>query len=285
MFGRDQRDGQYFAKLWRSLAYREPGVAVFGTRLHQVEHLAYAHLLAAGAGVRVPRFRKTGVAGPDAAFLITERVPGTSLAGLGDETPDSVLASAWEQLDRLHRAGVAHGRPRRDPPRRQRRSSLVLRPRRRVRRHRGVLAPTRRGVTPRIERAAGRDPTTRSRTRLAALGPEQLGAVIPYLQPATLPKGVTRGIKHLGKSLKELRANLTAATGVEDVPPLKVQRLTWMNIGMLAGVLVAVGLAITSLEGVDWHSIQSELENAIWAWALVRAAPVPAGTDRCGPPR
>ena len=38
---------------------------------------------------------------------------------------------------------------------------------------------------------------------------------------------------------------------------------------MLAGVLVAVGLAITSLEGVDWQSIQSEFQNAIWAWALV----------------
>ena len=57
-FGRDQRDGQYFAKLWRSLAFREPGVAVFGSRLQQVEHLALGLLLAGEAGVRAAGIRE-----------------------------------------------------------------------------------------------------------------------------------------------------------------------------------------------------------------------------------
>ena len=59
-FGRDQRDGQFFSKMWRSLAYKAPGVPVFGTRLQQVEHLAYGLLLAEQTGVRAPRLRKTG---------------------------------------------------------------------------------------------------------------------------------------------------------------------------------------------------------------------------------
>ena len=92
--------------------------------------------------------------------------------------------------------------------------------------------------------------------------------MIPYVQPATLSSGVIKGQKHPAKSLKQLRAAVTTATGVEDVPPLKVKRLTWINIGMLAGVLVAVGIAISSLEGVDWQSVQSEFENATWGWAV-----------------
>ena len=37
---------------------------------------------------------------------------------------------------------------------------------------------------------------------------------------------------------------------------------------MLAGVLIALAIAIPSLEGIDWASVQSQFENAIWGWAL-----------------
>jgi glycosyltransferase 2 family protein len=267
-FGRDQRDGQFFSKMWRSLAYKAPGVPVFGTRLQQVEHLAYGLLLAEQAGVRAPRLRKTGVAGPDAALLITDQMAGTALGDLGEGVTDSVLASAWEQLGKLHAAGVAHGAL--DATR------LVV--------DDGQVAFFDPGASYIGTQAywLQRDVATllvvsaqlvgddrAIAAALAALGRERLGEVIPYVQPATLPPAATKGRKHLGKALKQMRTDLTAATGVEDVPPLKVQRLTWINIGMLAGVLLAVAIGISSLQGIDWHSIQSELENAIWSWALL----------------
>ena len=40
-FGRDQRDAQVAAKLWRRMMYHEPGLSVLGTRSQQVEHIAY----------------------------------------------------------------------------------------------------------------------------------------------------------------------------------------------------------------------------------------------------
>ena len=182
---------------------------------------------------------------------------------------DATLASAWEQLGRLHQAGVAHGDL--DATRlvvaddgavsffdlgaayvgteeywlRRDTASLLVLSAHLVGDDRAVAAA------------------------LAALGSEQLGAVVPYVQPATLPHALTRGQKHLGKTLKQMRASLTTATGVEDVPPLKVKRLTWINIGMLAGVLLAVGLGISSLEGMDWQEVWSEFQDATWAWALV----------------
>jgi uncharacterized membrane protein YbhN (UPF0104 family) len=38
---------------------------------------------------------------------------------------------------------------------------------------------------------------------------------------------------------------------------------------MLAGVLLALAIAIPSLEGINWASLQNEFENATWGWALL----------------
>ena len=84
-YGRDQRDGQLAARLWHAVMYRAPGVPVFGSRLQQVEHGGYALLLADRAGLRVPHLVRTGVAGPDAALLVTDIPAGRPLAELGDD--------------------------------------------------------------------------------------------------------------------------------------------------------------------------------------------------------
>ena len=89
------------------------------------------------------------------------------------------------------------------------------------------------------------------------------------VQPAALPDGLTKGVKHQGKVLKSLRGDLATATGTEDVPPLKIKRLSLVNIGMLLGILLALFFAFRSMEGVDWETVQSEFENATWAWALL----------------
>ena len=39
-FGRDQRDGQFAAKVAHKLLYKDPGLPVFGSRIQQVEHVA-----------------------------------------------------------------------------------------------------------------------------------------------------------------------------------------------------------------------------------------------------
>jgi uncharacterized membrane protein YbhN (UPF0104 family)/membrane-associated phospholipid phosphatase len=269
VFGRDQRDARVAAKLWHKAMYHDPGVPVFGSRVQQVEHIGYTLMLAERAKVRAARLVGTGVGGADAAVLLTTPPAGTPISALPvDRLTDAVLADAWEQLDRLHRAGIAHGNI--DALR------MVIDDDRaafddfsaadatgeqywRNRDDAALLVMTAQLVGDERAIAAAVD----------TLGKERMAAVIPVVQPAALPAGLTTGVKHQGKALKALREELATATGAEEVPPLKIKRLSLVNIGMLAGILLALAIAIPSLEGINWSSVQSEFSNATWGWALL----------------
>jgi uncharacterized membrane protein YbhN (UPF0104 family)/membrane-associated phospholipid phosphatase len=274
-FGRDQRDARIAAKAWHRAMYHDPGVAVFGSRIQQVEHIAYTLVLAERAGVPAARLVRTGVGGADAAVLVTTPPGGTPIGSLPTEqVTDAVLADAWARLRALHRAGIAHGGI--DGLR-------VL-----VDVGDGTGSPTVAFDDFSAADASGEqywyDRDDAALLVLSAqlvgddraiaamvegLGKERAGAVIPVVQPAALPNGLTHAVKHQGKELKALRASLATATGVDDVPPLKIKRLSLVNIGMLAGVLLALAIAIPSLEGIDWASLQGEFENAIWGWVVL----------------
>jgi glycosyltransferase 2 family protein len=269
-FGRDQRDARVAAKAWHSLMYHDPGLPVFGSRIQQVEHIAYALMLAERGGVDAARLVRTGVGGADAAVLITSPPQGTPIGTLqDDEITAAVLANAWAQLDRLHKVGIAHGDldgvrvlvtggdevgfddfsasdATGDQYRYDRDDAAML-----------VLTAQLVGDERAVDAA------------VHALGPDRVAEVIPVVQPAALPAGLTKGVKHQGKALKALRGALATACGVDDVPPLKIKRLSLVNIGMLIGILFALAIAIPSLEGVDWASVQSEFENAVWGWAVL----------------
>jgi uncharacterized membrane protein YbhN (UPF0104 family)/membrane-associated phospholipid phosphatase/tRNA A-37 threonylcarbamoyl transferase component Bud32 len=269
-FGRDQRDAQLAAKLWRRMMYHEPGLDVLGSRSQQVEHIAYTLMLAERAGVDSAVLVKTGVGGSDVALLVTSPPSGSPLADLEPHIlTDEHLANLWHQIDQLHRAGISHGDL--DPLR-----ILV-----------GEDASV--ALDDFSSADAGADQYWRDRDDAAALvmtaqlvgneraidaaltslGKDRVGEVIPLVQPAALPAGLTRGAKHLNKTLKQLRSDLATATGAQDVAPLKIKRLSLINIGMLAGVLFALAIAIPSLEGIDWASVQSQFTNAIWGWAVL----------------
>jgi uncharacterized membrane protein YbhN (UPF0104 family) len=269
-FGRDQRDARIAAKLWHKAMYHDPGVPVFGSRVQQVEHIGYTLMVAERNGIPATRLVRTGVGGADAAVLVTTPPTGTRIGDVeAERVTDAVLADAWSRLSSLHSAGIAHGNL--DPLRvlvtdegtvafedfssadaggeqywydRDDASMLVLTA--------GIVGN---------DRAIA--------AMVTALGKERAGAVIPVVQPAALPDGLTKGVKHQGKELKGVRADLVTATGAEDVPPLKIKRLSLLNIGMLIGVLLALGIAIHSMEGVNWDSVKGEFENATWSWALL----------------
>ncbi|MBV8162291.1 MAG: flippase-like domain-containing protein, partial [Acidimicrobiia bacterium] len=57
------------------------------------------------------------------------------------------------------------------------------------------------------------------------------------------------------------------ATGAEDLSPLQIRRLSLVNVGMLAGVLVALALLIPALAHIDYASVQHEFATAHWGWA------------------
>jgi uncharacterized membrane protein YbhN (UPF0104 family)/membrane-associated phospholipid phosphatase len=268
-FGRDQRDGQVAAKLWHRVMYHDPGLPVFGSRLQQVEHIAYALLMADRVKVAAPRVVKTGLAGPDAAMLVTSMPVGKPLDEVRPaEITDAVLAGAWRQVHALHDAGISHG-------------SLDA--------HHVLVEKGKVSFADFTSADASADPYWRNRDSavlLAAtallvgneravkaavkvLGKERVAELIPFVQPAVLPARVSAGQKHVGKSLKELRTDLETATGAEDVPPLKVKRLSLVNIGMLLGVVLALTIAFSSLSEIDFASVQKEFEDATWGWVAL----------------
>ncbi len=81
--------------------------------------------------------------------------------------------------------------------------------------------------------------------------------------------GEGHGIKHFGKRLKTFRQDTAAASGVEEAAAFKIKRLSLVNIGMLAGILFALAIAIPSLTDINWASVQNEFDNATWGWAVL----------------
>jgi uncharacterized membrane protein YbhN (UPF0104 family)/tRNA A-37 threonylcarbamoyl transferase component Bud32 len=275
VFGRDQRDAQIAAKAWHRMMYKEPGLPVFGSRLQQVEHIGYTLMLADRAGVHVPRVVRTGVGGSDAAVLVTTRVRGTPLAELADDAiTDGVLAALWSEVDELHAAGISHGNL--DTLRIVVNDGQVALDDFSCADATGQTAWIDRDVAAVLVATAQRVGHERAiQAATKALGNDRVGEVLPLVQPAALPAATTRGAKHLNKDLKQLRDEAATATGAESVKPLQIRRLTAANIGILIGVLIALALAISSLEGVNWSSVKSEFENAIWGWVLLVAVLYP----------
>ena len=103
-------DAQILNKAWHAAMYHEPGLPVFGSRIQQAEHVGYTLMLAERAGVHASKLVKTGVGGPDAAMVVTVPPSGTPLAQLAPEQVTfTLLAAVWEELHKLHAAGISHG--------------------------------------------------------------------------------------------------------------------------------------------------------------------------------
>ncbi len=275
IFGRDQRDGQIASKLWHRLMYKEPAFRVFGSRIQEVEHIGYTMLLADRAGVHTPQVVETGIGGADAAVLVTTAAIGAPLGELAaEQITDDVLAAAWAQVDQLHAAGISHGEL--DP------SRILVADGQVALDDFSAADATRdklwidRDVAALLVATALRVGNDRAiAAAVKALGKERIGEVLPVVQPAALPAETMRGTKHQGKVLKELRDEAATATGVEKVKPLTIRRLTWANVGIMAGVILALVLAIQGLEGVNWASVEGQFENADWGWALLCAVLYP----------
>ena len=110
VLGSDQRDADLLYRAYRFIRLREVGDTRPAASLIQaVEHQALAAVMAERAGVAVPAVRQVIKTADGSALLAMDRVDGSSL----DQIPvqrlsDTMLRKLWEQVDRLHRARIAH---------------------------------------------------------------------------------------------------------------------------------------------------------------------------------
>jgi glycosyltransferase 2 family protein len=108
---REWRDGDLLWRAWRRLfRWRQTRPVRVGSPHHEVDHEASMALLAATAGVRVPRVLLVRSFDGGAGMLVQARVAGRDLQGLETAlVEDTLLTELWRQVALLHRAGIAHG--------------------------------------------------------------------------------------------------------------------------------------------------------------------------------
>ena len=108
--GSDQRDADLLYRAYRFARLRDVGDTRPAASLIQaVEHQALVGTLAERAGVRVPRVDRVIKAADGTVLLAMERVDGSPLDQLPAQLiSDELLRRLWAEVDRLHRAGIAH---------------------------------------------------------------------------------------------------------------------------------------------------------------------------------
>ena len=269
VLGRDAQDTQRLARRWQALAYRDPPRSVAVGRLEQVEHEALATVLAAQAGVRVPEV-VTAALGPDDDALVVTRQP--DLAPLetatAEQVTDQVLEDVWEQVARLHSAGISHGRLN---------ASNVL-----VVDGRPMLVDFSAATLGAPQSALDMDVAEIIVASTILAGPDRalqkaveagwsgvIGRVLPYLQRAALTPHLRDLARHHEVDLKALRTAAAAATGQEAPEIAPLRRMRPQDLLLTAALIFGAYLLISKLAAIGFGTIYHELGKAQVAWVVV----------------
>jgi uncharacterized membrane protein YbhN (UPF0104 family) len=267
-YGRDAWDGQLLNTVWAYLWYRDDTPSITLSRLQQVEHEAFLTLLAERAGVPVQSVVAAGMADED-AVLVLER-DGSWLDAVDDDAiTDELVRDLWGSLVRLHEAGIVHGAV--------------------DGRHVAVL-PDGTGAFAGFAGASAAPSdaqidadraqllvTTATRVGIgravdgvvAALGPSELSAVLPFIQPAALTRVARRSLKQAGTELDELRERAAAAAGTQPPKLEPLRRVTWSSLLVVALLLFGAAAIIVGLSSVGLDTLVAEFQNADSAWLWI----------------
>ena len=269
IYGRDARDSQLVARLWRMMWYRDAGPQMAASRLRQVEHEALCTLAAARAGVATQDVIAVGAVSNGDALIVFEKAEGQTLDAMApDSVTDAMLGGAWTSVSRLHDARIAHGRIELD----------------------GLVASGGRVVITDLARArlaapegdcavdvaellvatALRVGPDRALTAArASIGDEALTAALPYVQPAALTPELRDEAHDGGLKVSDFRATAAAALDVPLPPIAELRRVTIKGLLFVALTAFAAWLIISQLADIGLSTIIDELQQASWEWLLV----------------
>ena len=269
VLGRDAQDTQRLARRWRLLAYRDPPRSAPVGRLEQVEHEALALFMAAQAGVRVPEVVIAAL-GQDGDALVVTRQPDVEPLELAsaDEVSDETLVDLVRQVDRLHGAGISHGRLN---------LSNVL-----VGEDGPMLVDLSAATLGAPQSALDIDvaellvaccvlvgPDRTLATAVEAGSGDALARVQPYLQRAALTPHTRDLARSHEVGLTELRTAVAEATGTEVPEVAEMYRIRAKDVLMMAALVFAAYLLISQLADIGFDTIWHELSNANLAWVIL----------------
>ena len=267
--GSDQRDADLLYRAYRFARLRNVGDTwPAASVIRAVEHQALVGTMAERAGVRVPRVDRVIKAGGGTALLVMKQVDGSSLGQLsGEQISDELLRRLWTEVDRLHRAGIAH--------RSLRPANVMI--------EGGwrpwltdfsfsELAATQRQMDLDLAELLASLAIATSADRAvssaaAVIGAQGLAPAVPLLQPLALSAATRHAIAREGGLLAETRSAAAAASGLSTPPLASLQRVrprTLLTIAALAGAFYFVLPQLAQVSS-SWHALQS----AHWVWLPV----------------
>lgn len=275
IYGRDAWDGQLITSVWSSVWNRGETPRV-GGRLEQVEHEAFVTLLAERSGIAVQPVLTAGLAEGRDAIVVLDTGEGRPMSALGAaDVDDATLARIWELDAALFEARIAHGQLDAD--------AVVVRPDgtpavgdlggATVSAARIALQADRAQLLVATALTVGAARAVRAAH--AALGNDEIAAVLPYLQPAALSSATRRALSDADWKLDDLRTQAAQTAGVE-VPKLEqLRRVTLGSIVMVVVIGLVAWAVISAIANVGLDNLVQEFKAADLAWLAAAIAVVP----------
>jgi undecaprenyl-diphosphatase len=259
--GRDERDADLLYRAYRFVRLRRLGDARPAASLGQaVEHQALVGLMAEQAGVRVAHVDRVARGSDGSALLAMDLIDGRSLDQVAEaEVSGEMLHDLWTDVDRLHRAGIAH---------RSLRTANVMvggdESPRLIDFSFSELAATDRQVALDVAELLASLAVTvgpeRSVTSAAeVIGPAGVASAVPLLQPLALSAATRRTVAGHDDLLGRTRG---AAAEVSGEPPdqlARVQRVrprTLLMIAVLTGAFYFLLPQLAQVSGA-WKAFKS----------------------------
>jgi undecaprenyl-diphosphatase len=266
ILGQDQRDADLLYRAYRFVRLRDVGDVRPAASLKQsVEHQALVGVMAERAGVNVPTVHGVVEAADGSVMLVMDFVDGAALADLpGEQLTEQLLSQLWHEVDRLHRARIAH---------RSLRTANVMvdideRP---------TIVDFSFSELGASDRAIELDVAELLASLALQIGPERsvesassvigapgIGSAVPLLQPLALSASTRRAAARQDKLVARTRAAAATASGraANELAPIRrVRARTLLMIALAAGAFYFI-LPQLAQVGSSWRAFQS----AHWVW-------------------
>ena len=116
--------------------------------------------------------------------------------------------------------------------------------------------------------ATATDVETAVRVAKAALPHDDLVGLMPFLQPAALDAETKAAAKAAEWKMADLRAAVAEATGVEEPPLEKLQRVTIGSIFMIVVLGFVAWSVISAVADIGIDTLIDEFKGANWWWVI-----------------
>lgn len=263
--GRDAMDGQLLSKFFRWLVYKDSGPSLTINNQQQIEHRAYLLLLAERRGAAVPSVIWSGRSGARRDATLLARISDGSTFADDDhvEVTDAVLASMWEELAKLHDAGIAHGGIWAGEFRARGTDAVEFTDLAMADGDPEAEALLADRVALLVTTAELTDDTRAIAAARTALDDDGLVELLPLLQATALPRINRHSAAGAKKRTAALRDEISTATGTEAPKLTELRRVAPSSIIVAAFTVLGVYLLIGEFSHVEWDSM---FVGADWWW-------------------